>query len=80
MNFSVNWIDQMLILDANKKQQLNCTSWKKQEECNENSYRTISLAKMASLVWLPNIRIPNLIKSENVGFYADDVPTQLYYR
>ena len=70
----------MLILDAKKKQQLNCTSWKKQEECNENSYRTISLAKVASLVWLPNIRIPNLIKSENVGFYADDVPTQLYYR
>ena len=70
----------MLILDANKKKQLNCTSWKKQDECNENSYQIISLAKMASLFWLPNIRIPNMIKSENVGFYADDVPTQLYYR
>ena len=50
------------------------------ENCNVSSYYTIPLDQAANLIWLPKLRIPKLVRSQNIGFYADAVPTKLAFR
>ena len=80
---TVNWKDPMLALNQTKNiLKKNCFTLMKvsEESCNISAYFTTPLIKAADMIWLPELRIPNLVNSQNIGFYADSVPTQLSFK
>ena len=74
---TVHWIDPMLA--ANNA--ICKTQWDDFEDnCEKITYHTMPLNQASNIIWLPDLQIPNLVNSQDIGFYADSVLTQLAFK